>query len=487
MRLLAFASACVAIALATLGLDCGSSKPSFRPSFAAIRCPADVETFLLLPHSCGYLTVLEDRARPHGSTIRLLAVRVQPKAGAAHPEPIASLGKEIGEAPDLADAAGLVSSTSREVILLDQRGTGHSTPSLACPEIERPASEPVAEPLTSRSLRARFDHTVGECRDSLTDAGVHLQAYTPAAVADDLEDLRRLLGVRSWNLISWGTASRLVLEYARRHPQAVRALVLDSPQFPERDPVSDSEAGLTDAFDALVRTCRASRRCERRHPDLRHALAEAVKALDRSPVRTNVHGHAIAIDGAALVRVIRQQLSDSAAQADKVPEILDGALDGNVGAVASTLAPDRGMCIGYLPRCGGGRSLGAYLSFTCANGYSSPHGRTTAFGEADPYVSACRAWDVEPEPARRTAVTTRAPALVLRGEYDAFTPLGPIHDARATLPNAHVVMVPRTGHQVLGHVDCLREARSAWLVHPRSDPAVAGCLRNLPAATFGRV
>jgi pimeloyl-ACP methyl ester carboxylesterase len=326
--------------------------------------------------------VLEDRERLHGPTIRLLAVRLQPKAGTAHPEPVASLGKEIGEAPDLGDAAGLALSSRREVILLDQRGTGHSTPSLACPEVERPAREPLAEPLTSSSLRARFDATVGECRDRLTDAGVHLQAYTRAAVADDLEDLRRLLRVRSWNLISWGTASQLVLEYARRHPQAVRALVLDSPQFPERDAIAQAEAGLTDAFGALVRACRASRRCARRYPDVARALRDAVRALDRAPVRTKVDGGAIAIDGAALVRVIRLLLSDTG-RTDEVPELLRRALDRDVAAVASELASDRGMCIGYLPRGGRGRSLGAYLSFTCATVPGSPRGRTNALGEAD--------------------------------------------------------------------------------------------------------
>ena len=479
MRVRTTALAAVALALAAAGLDCRSSQPAFRPSFASSECPADVETFILAPHSCGYLTVLEDRERPAGGRIRLFAVRVRPRGGAAYREPIATVGSEIGQAPHYGDMVGLAQSSSREVIVLDQRGTGHSKPSLGCQEADDAASAARAEPLSSGSVRSTLEDAVTKCRNRLTAAGLHLHAYTPAAVADDLADLRSALRVPSWNLISWGTASRALLEYARRHPRGLRALVLDSPQFPGDLPIPQSQAGLTDALDALMRTCRASKTCDPRYRGLRHALWDAARALDRSPVVSSVRGQAIAVDGAALVRVIRDLLSDAGVQGyGRVPRIIDRAVHRNVRAVASRLARDRGLCIAYLPRCGSGWSLGAYLSFTCP---SMP-----AFGARDPYVSACRAWHLNPVRTRRAAITTKAPALVLRGDYDASTPLEPVRDSDAVLPNARAVMVPHTGHDVLGHVNCLREARSAWLVHPESDQDVSTCLRTIPAPTFGR-
>ena len=75
---------------------------------------------------------------------------------------------------------------------------------------------------------------------------------------------------------------------------------------------------------------------------------------------------------------------------------------------------------------------------------------------------------------------------MLRGDCDAFTPLEPVRDSDAILPNARAVMVPPAGHDVLGHVNCLRQARSAWLVYPQSDPDVSTCLRTIPAPTFDR-
>lgn len=55
-----------AAALILAGCTGGPGSPAFRPSFHQVRCPADVEVQLVAPHSCGYLTVLQDRSQPAG-------------------------------------------------------------------------------------------------------------------------------------------------------------------------------------------------------------------------------------------------------------------------------------------------------------------------------------------------------------------------------------------------------------------------------------
>ena len=111
----------------------------------------------------------------------------------------------------------------------------------------------MAGPLSSETVRDAFRDAIAACRTRFVAGGVHPEAYTLAAAAEDLEELRRALGVPSWNLISWGSASRLLLEYARRHPQPIRALVLGSPQFPQRDPISEAAGDLNDALPGLDR------------------------------------------------------------------------------------------------------------------------------------------------------------------------------------------------------------------------------------------
>lgn len=475
------------LGLALLCAGCSSSQAAFRPTAKKSECPGDVEVALTAPHSCGYLTVLEDRSRAGGGTIKLFYLRVHPRGGRGEPTPIGSVGYELAQSPDYGSIVGIAESSNRELILLDQRGTGHSRPSLGCPEVDDVASQLTAVRL-SPSGRNLFTDAVSACRRRLTDAGAHLGAYSLAAAGEDLEDLRRALGVASWNLISWGTSSRVLLEYARRHARHVRALVLGSPQFPQRDPISEAEGDLNAALGALAKDCRVSEPCRSRYPDVERALAEATGARERSPVSTSVQGTDVVVDGAALVRAVRHVLSSEDREARAlVPRMVYDALTGRVRAVASVLASDPGMCVGYLPRCDQPRSLGAYLSFTCADAPTSlPEAsvRSIAFGSADPYAAACRAWGMRARGSARAAVPSGVPMLVLRGEYDAYSPLDLVREAAATTRGPRVVFVPHLGHDVFADSECLREARNRWLLNPRTATDFSACFRTIDPPRF---
>jgi pimeloyl-ACP methyl ester carboxylesterase len=482
-RSLAFAS----LILGTACTADGSAPSALHPSVETVKCPADVETVVLKPHSCGYLTVLEDRTRLDGPTIKLFYMRVQPTGVAVEREPLAAVGYEIAQPPNYEDIVGITDTSKRELILMDQRGTGHSEPSLACPEVEAISSDLLSELLSSSAVRNTLREAVTACRSRLAEAGIDTDAYTLTAAAQDLEDLRIALGVPSWNLISWGSASRVLLEYVREYPEPSRSLVLSSPQFPERDAISEAAGEFADAFRAVAGACAASNECGRRYPDLQRTLSEAVSALQRSPVSVNVQGGEVVVDGVALVRVVRDLISSHDAEAQgKVARIVHAALHGSVRAVASELTSDPGICIGYLPLCEQPVSLGAYLSFTCPD--SSPPTRSSKvyarpLGKANPYWVACDAWGTGRGARNATPVVTNVPSLILRGEYDAFSPLDLVRRVETNMPNAHVVLVPRFGHDVFG-VACLRDARNEWLMAPQGDPVYSDCLRTIPVPTF---
>lgn len=467
----------------------GKSKVTFAPSVAAAECPDDIESSVIAPHECGYLTVLEDRTRPDGPRIRLFYLRVQPPGGPTEPEPIGSVGQEIAEVPDYGANVGVAESSGRELILLDQRGVGHSEPSLTCPEVDKIAGDLVAHPLSSDAVRSAIDEAVSACRARLAAAGVHPESYTVQAAAQDLADLRHALGLPSWNLLAWGSASRVLLESPRLDPEGIRALVLDAPQFPQLDAISEAGPETREAIGALAETCAASVGCAHRYPHLEQALSRAVAALDRSPVAVWVNGSRVVVDGGALMRVVRQLVSSDQEAEGSLPQLVSSALHGNVHAVARELADDPGICVGYVPRCGEDPlSLGAYLSFTCPDAPASIEGPgvyTEAFGEADPYLGACRAWGVEPGGDHAAPVRTDVPALVLRGAYDAFSPLDAVRRATATMPNAHVVLVPYLGHDVFAYgQDCLRDVRNRWFTHPQNAPDFAACLQTIHPPAF---
>ncbi|HXJ65770.1 MAG TPA: hypothetical protein VNN79_18590, partial [Actinomycetota bacterium] len=105
------------------------ATPTFHPTYKGAPCPEDVTSVVLTPVTCGFLTVLEDRSKPDGRTIKLFVVRVEPAGGHPAPDPV-FVAVDLGESPGWADNAGLAQRVNREVILLDQRGTGHSEPNL---------------------------------------------------------------------------------------------------------------------------------------------------------------------------------------------------------------------------------------------------------------------------------------------------------------------------------------------------------------------
>ena len=92
------------------------SESSFHPSFEEQPCPDDLESVLIPTHSCGYLTVLEDRARPSGRTIRLFVVRIEPQGGA--PKDSAAMfvpGRDLAVEGDFYGTANLAQRVDREV------------------------------------------------------------------------------------------------------------------------------------------------------------------------------------------------------------------------------------------------------------------------------------------------------------------------------------------------------------------------------------
>src|SRR5947209_13862722 len=91
---------------------------------------------------CGYLVVPENRSAAGSRTIRL-AVAIF-KSPAAHPasDPVVFLqggpgAGALGIAPFINSSSLPAWTGDRDLILIDQRGTRYSQPSLACPEVTK--------------------------------------------------------------------------------------------------------------------------------------------------------------------------------------------------------------------------------------------------------------------------------------------------------------------------------------------------------------
>jgi pimeloyl-ACP methyl ester carboxylesterase len=487
-----------------------ASEAAFRPTFAGVPCPADLTTDVVIPASCGYLTVLEDRSKPAGRTIELFVARFDPPGGTSTPDPIITLGHLASQ-----DGYGSMASggqrTHRVLFLMDPRGIGHSTPTLDCPEVTAVGPQLAGFRLRDPARRTILLAAVAACHDRLVGQGIDLAAYDLAANASDLEDLRTTLGIASWNINTNGDANRIAFEVARWFPAGLRSLIIDSPSLPTPDFLTIGPAALDLAISRIVAACAGQPACRRGFPDLDTMIRDAVARLDATPLTFDVTGTVkaiqlghpirVVVDGAALLRWIRWSLGSqggagSAVIPSTVRSVLDGKLRSTDGVVIS-LASDEGDCLGLLTICEQ-PTLGALYSIVCrdvagktdkARLDASLDGRSAykdVFGPG-PLATPCDSWNVgtsEPGPDR--PVTGSVPTLVLRGALDPYSaPLGDVAKAVAGLDSVYTLEIPNQSYNALGFTECPAAIRNAWIDAPTAPPADTTCLARIPPIEFG--
>ena len=493
--------ALAAMALALSACTGASSEGRPIPRFAEAACPDDVEAQVVLPHTCGYLTVLADRDEPDGSTIRLLVVRTQPPGGVAgNSDPMYVPGTDLAVIVDYVGTAPMAQRIDREVIIMDQRGTAHSEPGLACPEVAEHAAGTAAAATADPSAREAFLDAVGSCFDRLTEQGIDPSDFNIMAMAADGEDLRHALGTERWNVTTFGSASRIALEMMRRYPAGIRSVVLDSPSFPQFDPFTEAIAGTRYALDQVARLCEEDHDCARTYPDLGAATEDALETLRAEPERVDGPGGAtVLLDDVAFLRALRQMGANYDAPLVAIPAAVYAAIDGRVEGMEPSIADvfaGQTYCVGYWPKCTPGHefSEGAAIAVLCTSvvPFMDPAGVSeladdpsyaAAFVEA-PWIDACDRWGVEP--AEETVVDPVAsdiPALVLIDPFDPYAPSPLVRDATSLLSAVVLVEFPGRGHNVLGD-ECGREVRNPWVDDPSAVLELPPCVEDQPAPDF---
>jgi pimeloyl-ACP methyl ester carboxylesterase len=153
----------------------------------------------------------------------------------------------------------------RDIILVDQRGTGKSNP-LDCR----------SESNTLQELTEPDMDSLGRLKKCLDGYDADVRFYTTPIAMDDLDDVRAYLGYDRINLYGGSYGTRAALVYLRRHGDRVRSMVLDGvaptdmriPMFAARD--------AQRALDKLLTDCEADAACRSTHPGLAPRVRETV-------------------------------------------------------------------------------------------------------------------------------------------------------------------------------------------------------------------
>src|ERR1043166_2668990 len=163
---------------------------------------------------CGTLEVYEDRAAQKGRKINLNIVVLPATTAQREPDPFFYFAGGPGSA-STEDAAGIAQAFAkirehRDLVFVDQRGTGRSNP-LNCD---------LFNPNDPQSYLGYFFplDDVRKCRTEL-ESKADLKLYVTTIAMDDIDDARAALGYDRINIFGASYGTRAALTYLKRHPQ----------------------------------------------------------------------------------------------------------------------------------------------------------------------------------------------------------------------------------------------------------------------------
>ena len=170
----------------------------------------------------------------------------------------------------------------RDLVLIDQRGTGDASPRMDCPEVQKLTLPFLALGRDSQRAAAMMTEAVADCMERVTELGHDPGSYTTEESARDLHDLFAALDAGSWNVYGVSYGTRLALAYLKLFPEDFRSVILDSTDPPQIDFYADDARRTQRAFDVVLEACERDQACRSWYPNLAARLLALVERLNRS-------------------------------------------------------------------------------------------------------------------------------------------------------------------------------------------------------------
>ena len=336
----------------------------------------------------------------------------------------------------------------RDVVVLDQRGTGGSIPKLNCPEYGAFTRENLSK---NRSIADSASLAVAAyrvCRDRLVSQDIDLTAYNNSEIAADVEDLRRAMGIERWNLYGWSYGTRVALTVMRDFPHSVRSAVLDSVYPPRVNQLDEFAKNTQATLHRLFDRCAADAKCNKAFPDVEKAFYQLLDQLDAHPVQA---GGAL-VNSDKFIDLVLTLLFDPNA-IPQLPQLIYEAHSGDYLLLQSkawqVFSDDDSFADGMelSVDCGDEFSFTSPSTVAAASAGVDAHLVHLSDRDAQEVFGACAIWGARKAPAIETApVVSDIPALILAGDIDPFTPPAWARLTASTLSHSHVAEFPGLGH-----------------------------------------
>ena len=433
---------------------------------------------------CGSLTVPEDADRPEGRQLELAYAVIPARGPRTQPDPVFFLAGGPGQsaretAPIMRQALRDI-NRQRDLIFLDQRGTGGSNP-LECSFDDE--EEAWLDPSPERIVEQLFD-----CKRRW-DADVRF--YTSTDAARDLEALRAHYEFEQINLIGGSYGTRLAQVYLRRFPERVRSVILDAVVPTRLHLGAEHGVKLDLALSRLIGVCAADAECNATFPELEEAF-ESLKAAypdhhdgPRLAVTHPRKGQAVDIPFTrATLGTALRFLSYGPQSQMLIPYLVhEAATTGNPTRIASQALIVTDQMADMI-------AVGLNFAVGCSEDWLGwpdvPGSEDTLLGESmrELYDSVCEAWPrgARPEDFHQP-FDSEVPILILSGELDPVTPPEYGEEANAQFSNSLHLVARGRGHIVLTQ-RCISGIAAEFVTSASVEDLDTGCMDQLGPEPF---
>ncbi len=471
--------------LASLGAACHKPSASAKRFHTLKPCKLKgIDEELL----CGKLTVFENRETRSGRTIALNVVVLPALDPASIEEPLFHL--EGGPGAAATGAAWFYAREGREyrrnrdVVLVDQRGTGNSNPLAAASRTRSP------QDYLTEMYPVEYVMTLRQTLEQRAD----LTQYTTSIAMDDLDDVRAWLGYGRINLFGLSYGTRAVLVYLRQHPDRVRSAILMgvAPTYLKM-PLHHARAAKR-AMDLLVAECASDAACHQAFPQLQHDWEEVLARLEREPARVEYSPPdksakvTVEIQRDIFAEKLRSRMY-SRGSAKRIPLIVHHAAQGDFDPFLKEVIPADRSEPDFI-------ADGMYLSVTCAEDVpfidqdeAARVNTGNPFGNyrVEQQTRACSLWPQGKIPDDyHQPVSSDAPVLIFSGYMDPVTPPERGEEVASHLPNSKHVVIAHGAHGVDGltNVECIDKVMLEFLAKGSARDLDASCVGGVLAPPF---
>ncbi len=363
---------------------------------------------------------------------------------------------------------------NRDILLIDQRGTGESA-TMNC-EFD----EDLIEGEFSTEL------TIEYTRECLEQLPYDPRFFTTSVAVGDIEAVRAALGYPTLNLYGVSYGSRVAQHFARRYPASTRTVIIDGVVPPQLSLGPDIALESQKAVDRVLARCAEDDACNKQFPGISTTFERVVAELKKAPVTIQVPdpstGRLQELDfGSGELATAVRLLAYHPNSIALLPLLIDEAGKGNFVPLGSQFMMT-------MISMGDALSLGMHNAVMCTEDvpFYDPDSidydglEATYMGalQMDALQAICSIWPAGPiDDGFKTPLETDIPVLLLSGDADPITPPRYADLAAVDLGNARHLIGADQGHGQLG-VGCTPRLIAKFV--ESADPAAvdAACLER---------